>query len=93
MAENSPAAPPRPPRSSLVTDHRRERGIVHEAGAVTGGVQRCRLCGIDLPLPVETEGAWEVGALIAQRLFKNGQTMTCSTSVEAAQFPYCDSRR
>ena len=67
------------------------RGVVHEAGGVVDGVQRCQLCGIELPLPVETQAGWQVGALIVQRLFDNGETMTCSTSLTAGEFPYCDS--
>jgi hypothetical protein len=69
----------------------KERGVVHEAGAVIDGVQRCGLCGIELPLPVETQAVWQAGALIVQRLSDNGETMTCSTSLTAVEFPYCDS--
>jgi hypothetical protein len=68
-----------------------QRGVVHEAAAVFDGVQRCRLCGIELPLPVETQAGWQVGALIVQRLSDKGETMTCSRSLTAVEFPYCDS--
>jgi hypothetical protein len=38
-------------------------GVVHDAGPLLNGVQRCRRCGLVLPLP-SRGGGFEVGVLI-----------------------------
>ena len=49
--------------------------VVHRAGALVEGVQRCDRCGADLPLPAGEVG-WERGALIRHEVTRIGETMT-----------------
>jgi hypothetical protein len=82
-----PSPPPAPPHSD---DQPPPRGVVHAAGRVFSGVQRCGRCGLALPLP-PGDATFEVGALIEHIRFVNGERMT-SAAGRAPLFPYCDER-
>jgi hypothetical protein len=83
------AAPPRtpaaPPQMDELPHH---RGVVHEAGPLVDGVQRCRRCEMAFPLAPSGEG-FEVGLMIEHVRMENGERMSGMVG-RPSTFPYCD---
>ena len=64
------------------------RVVVHQAGALSAGIQRCNRCGIELPVPLD--GGWEHGALIRHEHTSAGERMTEISQEDAVGIRSCD---
>lgn len=62
--------------------------VVHEVGEIVAGEQRCRRCGMVLPLPMGG-GSWEVGAQLVHRVNAEGNRLSVLNRREMTRAAIC----
>ena len=77
------------PPAEVAQATQEEHGLLHEAGEIVDRVQRCRRCGLDLPVS-PAGGGFQVGGFVEHRRDADGQRMGWVRSPDASAFPWCD---